>query len=278
MRKLAVGVLITLMVATIADFASAAYAEYRYCTALREASDLEFDPEITISGFPFVDQAAGDTYDQIGITARGADLGDGRRGDLRSKLSDVRRAGGEWVIGESTELTAGKATASLKIDSVNLGRFLGIVDLTVTTPAPEDKAGGGGPGDGILSTSNGVILTGTVNVSGSGDSSHSSGQRREKVSVAVGLSVRGGALRIVARSLYSGSAEHVESDVPSGAEPMVLAQFTKTLPVLPLPWSMPAVKAASQGSDVVLEADPAPLIATARDFWQGPSRGGRTLR
>lgn len=269
MRKLAVGVLITLMVATIADFASAAYAEYRYSTALREASDLEFDPEITISGFPFLDQAAGDTYDQIGITARGADLGDGRRGDLRSKLSDVRRAGGEWVIGQNTELTADKATASLKIDSVNLGRFLGIVDLTVTTPAPEDKAGGGGPGDGILSTSNGVILTGTVNVIDPGNSGHSSGQRREKVSVAVDLSVRGGALRIDARNLYSGPADHVESDVPSGAEPMVLAQFTKTLPVLPLPWSMPAVKAASQGSDVVLDGEPRPLVVTARDFLPG---------
>ena len=278
MRKLAVGVLITLLVATIADFASAAYAEYRYSTALREASDLEFDPEITISGFPFVDQAAGDTYDQIGITARGADLGDGRRGDLRSKLSDVRRAEGKWVIGQNTELTAAKATASLKIDSVNLGRFLGIVDLTVTTPAPEDKAGGGGPGDGILSTSTGVILTGTVNVSDPRNSGHSSGQRREKVSVAVDLSVRGGALRIDARNLYSGPAEHVESDVPPGAEPMVLAQFTKTLPVLPLPWSLPAVEAASQGSDVVLEAEPAPLVATARDFWEGPSRSGRTLR
>lgn len=278
MRKLAVGVLITLLVATIADFASAAYAEYRYSTALREASDLEFDPEITISGFPFVDQAAGDTYDQIGITARGADLGDGRRGDLRSKLSDVRRAEGKWVIGQNTELTAAKATASLKIDSVNLGRFLGIVDLTVTTPAPEDKAGGGGPGDGILSTSTGVILTGTVNVSDPRNSGHSSGQRREKVSVAVDLSVRGGALRIDARNLYSGPAEHVESDVPPGAESMVLAQFTKTLPVLPLPWSLPAVEAASQGSDVVLEAEPAPLVATARDFWEGPSRSGRTLR
>ena len=278
MRKLAVGVLITLLVATIADFASAAYAEYRYSTALREASDLEFDPEITVSGFPFVDQAAGDTYGQIGITARGADLGDGRRGDLRSKLSDVRRAEGKWVIGQNTELTAAKATASLKIDSVNLGRFLGIVDLTVTTPAPEDKAGGGGPGDGILSTSTGVILTGTVNVSDPRNSGHSSGQRREKVSVAVDLSVRGGALHIDARNLYSGPAEHVESDVPPGAEPMVLAQFTKTLPVLPLPWSLPAVEAASQGSDVVLEAEPAPLVATARDFWEGPSQSGRTLR
>jgi hypothetical protein len=271
LRKLVVVVVVTLMVATIADFASAAYAEYRYSRALRVASDLDFDPEITISGFPFVSQATGDRYDGIGITARGADLGEGRRADLRSKLSDVRRAGGDWAIGKDTELIVGKATASLKIDSVNLGRFLGIVDLTVTTPAPEDKAGGGGPGDGILSTDRGVILTGTVNVGGMSDLGHSDESERMKVSVAVDLSIRGGALRIDARSVYSGPAEHVDADVPAGATPMVLAQFTKTLPVLPLPWSMPPVTAASQGSDVVLEADPKPLVATAEDFWQGPS-------
>jgi hypothetical protein len=186
-------------------------------------------------------------------------------------LSDVRRAGGGWVIGNTTELSAREATSSLKIDSVNLGRFLGIVDLTVTTPAPDDKPGGGGPGDGILSTDRGVILTGTINVSEMSNSGHSWTARREKVSVAVDLSIRGGALRIDARNLYSGPADHVDSDIPAGARQMVLTQFTTTLPVLPLPWSMRAVRASSQGSDIVLEATPKPLVATARDFWQGPS-------
>jgi hypothetical protein len=270
-RKLLVGVLIVLVVATVSDLASAAYAEYRYSTALRAASDLEFDPEITVSGFPFIAQATGDEYTQVGITARGADLGNGRRGDLRSKLSDVHRDGGGWIIGENTELSAREATSSLKIDSVNLGRFLGIVDLTVATPAPDDKPGGGGPGDGILSTDRGVILTGTINVSETSNSGHSVGSRREKVSVAVDLSIRGGALRIDARELYDGPADHVDSEIPADAERMVLAQFTTTLPVLPLPWSRMAVTASSQGSDVVLEGEPKPLVATARDFWQGPS-------
>lgn len=269
MRKLLAGVLIILVVATVTDFSVAAYAEYRYSRALRAASDLDFDPEVTMTGFPFIPQAVGDDYDQIGITARGTDLGNGRRGDLRSRLSGVHRIGGDWVIGESTRLRVDKVSGSLKIDSVNLGRFLDIEDLTVTTPAPEDKAGGGGPGDGILSATSGIILTGTVTIGDPGNSGHSFRSREEKVSVSADLSIRGGALRIDATSIYSGSAEHVESDVPPDAVPMVLGQFSQTLPVLPLPWSLQATSAASQGSDVVIDGEPKTLEVTARDFLPG---------
>lgn len=269
MRKLLAGVLIILAVATVTDFSVAAYAEYRYSRALRAASGIDFDPEVTITGFPFIAQAIGDRYQGIGITARGTDLGNGRRGDLRSKLSGVHRIGGDWLIGESTALRVDKAGGSLKIDSVNLGRFLGIEDLTVTTPAPEDKAGGGGPGDGILSSDTGIILTGTVDLSETGNPGHSAGEQREKVSVSADLSIRAGALHIDATAIYSGSAEHVESDVPTPQVPFVLAQFSQTLPVLPLPWSLPAASASSQGSDVVLDAEPTPLVVTARDFLPG---------
>lgn len=269
MRKLLACVLIVLGVATVTDFSVAAYAEYRYSRALRAASDLDFDPEVTITGFPFIPQALGDDYEQIGITARGTDLGNGRRGDLRSKLTGVHRLGGNWLVGEDTRLRVDEASGSLKIDSVNLGRFLGIEDLTVTTPAPEDKAGGGGPGDGILSSDSGIVLTGTVNLSGSSNSGHNDARKREKVSVSADLSIRGGALRIDATRLYTGSADHVESDIPDSQVPAVLAQFSQTLPVLPLPWSLPATSAASQGSDVVIDAEPKSLVVTARDFHPG---------
>jgi hypothetical protein len=268
-RKLLAGVLIVVLAAVGIDFAAAAYAERHYSLALRSASDLEFDPEVTITGFPFIAAATRDEYDRIGITARGTDLGNGRRGDLRSNLSGVERVGGDWLIGATTQLRVDKVSGSLKIDSVNLGRFLGLDDLTVTTPAPEDKAGGGGPGDGILSSSSGVILTATVNLPNVGNLGHIRDVDRERVSVSVDLSIRGGALRIDATGIYSGSAEHVDSDVSPEQLPAVLAQFSRTLPVLPLPWSLPAASAATQGSDVVLSADPKPLVVTADDFWQG---------
>ncbi|WP_020105030.1 DUF2993 domain-containing protein [Nocardia sp. 348MFTsu5.1] len=270
MRKLLAGVLIVVLAAVGIDFATAAYAERHYSRALRAASELEFDPEVTIAGFPFIAAALSDEYDRIGITARGTDLGNDRRGDLRSNLSGVHRAGGAWLIGEQTELRVDKVSGSLKIDSVNLGRFLGIDDLTVTTPAPEDKAGGGGPGDGILSASSGIILTGTVTLPKVGNLRHSQGSDSRKVSVSADLSIRGGALRVDATGIYSGSADHVDSDLSPLQVPAVLAQFSKTLPVLPLPWSLPASSAATEGSDVVLSADPQPLVVTADDFWQGP--------
>ncbi|GAB2665866.1 hypothetical protein GCM10027169_29990 [Gordonia jinhuaensis] len=246
-RKTIIGVVVVAVVVIAALFAVdtglAISAENRLSTSLRSGSGLDYDPEVTIGGFPFASSMRHHEYPRVGITARGVDLGDGRHGDLRSTLHEVSLPGNRWSVGPHDVLTVSDANGSLRLDSVNFGRFLGITDLTVTTPAPRDKAGGGGPGDGLLSASTGILTTGTVTVA--------PGLRRT-VSVTVDLHVVDGALRVVATGFYSGPAEHASPDLDAAQRQAALAAFTRTLPVLPLPWGMVAVKAHTEGSDVIL--------------------------
>ncbi|SIS17187.1 Protein of unknown function [Williamsia sterculiae] len=245
-------VVIAVAAAVLVDVGAAIRAEHRFAVAVRSGSGLSFDPEITIGGFPFLRAAADHRYPQVGITARGVVVGschDGVlcRGDLRSALTDVRTDGA--TVTSRSSMRVSRVSGSLTIDSVNLGRFLDIIDLTVTTPAPRDEPGGGGPVDGNLSASSGILLTGTVPVPRTGRDAAA------KVSVVADLSVVGGALRVQATGFYRGPEEHVTADVPDGSRAAVLAAFTRTLPVLPLPWGIVATSAHTEGSDVTVAGD-----------------------
>jgi hypothetical protein len=244
-RKLIVAAIALVMsvvvLAVVADFTAGIVAEYRFSRSLRSAAELRSDPEITISGFPFAAAASRGEYSQIGITARNALVGDGRQIDMRSRLSSVRTP--TWLIGENTMFHVDSVDSSIKIDSVNLGRFLHIVDLTVTTPADKNDAGGGGPQDGLLSKSTGILLTGSVQLDG----------KQQKVSVLADLAVVDGALTVRATAPYSGPEEHVSTHIDDADLPGVLAQFSATLPALAMPWGIAPTTAQTQGSDVVLQ-------------------------
>lgn len=259
MRKLIVAAIALVtsvaVLAVVADFTAGIVAEYRFSRSLRSAADLRSDPEITISGFPFTTHAARGRYSEIGITARNALVGEGRQIDLRSRISSVRTP--TWLIDANTPFHADAVDSSIKIDSVNLGRFLHIVDLTVTTPADKNDAGGGGPQDGLLSKSTGILLTGSVQLD----------DKKQKVSVLADLSVVDGALSVRATGRYSGPEDHVSTHIADADLPGVLAQFSATLPPLRMPWGVAPTVAQTQGSDVVLEGTGGARELRLTDFW-----------
>ncbi|WP_082501680.1 LmeA family phospholipid-binding protein [Williamsia sp. Leaf354] len=239
-----------------------------------ESPALLYEPEVTISGFPAIPHILDGHYPAIGITARGVaatgtatfphnrqphqrrECGSGApcRVDVRSRLSDVEVAGSHSLtqpFPPSSSLAVRSATASTTLDSVTVGRFLGIDDLTVNTPAPRGRAGGGGPQDGLLSRTSGVLMTGTVR--GPDD-------RDVKVSVTVDLSIRSGELHLEATGFYDGPEEHSATRVAPEYERSVLDQFTATLSSLPMAWGTEATSARSSGSDLMIEGTPHPQI------------------
>ena len=286
-RALIVGVcvvVVLLVVAFLADLGAAARGEYRLSRSLQASPQITFDPEVTLSGFPYVSHAARGEFSGATITARGVAVAGChiRRGctaELGARLGTLSVPDG-WSIGPSDTMHAESVDAYTRLDSVNLGRFLGILDLTVNTPAPEGKAGGGGPQDGLLHRSSGVLLTGTVALPPSDSPLPSAGGettpvpadtpsaseyrgRKAKVSVSVDLSIRDGRLHLQATDFYDGPEEHEsapELDGPDNAalRAQVLQRFSTTLPPLPLPWGIPATGAHSEGSDVLLVADTGP--------------------
>ncbi len=265
-----VGALVTI------DTVRAGRSEHQLATALRSAPRVEFEPEVTLGGFPYTTHARRGEFPGLVITARGIAIG--APPDLlgvpqtcattvcRAELgvhADTVRARDRWRPDSVIGLTGVQAYA--KLDSVNLGRMLDITDLAVNTPAPVGKPGGGGPGDGLLERTSGVLLTGSVSLPPTrpsprtdgkfGPSTQKFGGKRVRVSVTVDLSVVDGDLAIVATGFYTGPEEHARGDVPAEYRSAVLARFSWRVPFPRLPWGVTPTVATSSGSDVLIRGN-----------------------
>lgn len=291
-------------VTAVADTFLASRAEQRLSVALTAAPGVGFRPEVTLGGFPFLSHARSGEFTGATITARGvtapgcqytpvaADGGhDGCFAELGATL-------GPLTVPDAFDITADQAirtqsiTAYASLNSVNLGRFLGILDLTVNTPAGADRVGGGGPQFGNIERTDGVVLTGTVALppttapstdgvptpTNSPAASEYPGPTT-RVSVSVDLSVRDGRLHIAARSFYTGPENHVTSAIVTGDDAdlvdgmrfdrlrqAILDRFTTTLPPIPMPWGLRATGAHSAGSDIRLTASSGPVDVQPRRF------------
>lgn len=276
-----IGVLVTV------DTLRAARSEHQLATALMTSPRVTFEPEVTLGGFPFATHAHRGEFPGLVITARGVtapgppDLKDVPltctttvcRAELGVRADSVRAAAADrWHGGAPIALRGVHAYA--KLDSVNLGRMLDITDLAVNTPAPRDRAGGGGPGDGLLELSKGVLLTGTVSLPPQRPSPRSDNRfppsaqkfdgQRTTVTVTVDLSVVDGELLIVATGFYTGPQEHADGHVPAEFAKAVLARFSGRVPYPQLPWGVVPTKANSAGSDIVISGE-APALTVRPD-------------
>ncbi|UPG67525.1 DUF2993 domain-containing protein [Gordonia hongkongensis] len=272
-KVLVIGVVAALAAAGVAlgvDVGAAIRGEHQFSRALAQSPRVTFDPEVTIAGFPFTSQSSAGHFDGATIAARGVELPGCPpargvcRGELGASLGPFDVADGSG-FSASDVLHTGSISAYTRLDAVTLARYLRIVDLTVSTPGPDDTAGAGGPQDGIVSRESGVVLTGTVALPpGDGldpadpPSASSYDGPKVRVSVSVDLSVVDGALDIRATGFYTGPERHVDAEVPAEFRAAVLDRFSLTLPRLPMAWDVEPDRAESFGGDVQLVGDSGP--------------------
>ncbi|MGO3326889.1 LmeA family phospholipid-binding protein [Gordonia sp. (in: high G+C Gram-positive bacteria)] len=273
----AVVVVIVLVIGFLADTLAASRAEHRVAAAVEESALVDFEPEVTLGGFGFLTRASDGRFPSMAISARGVTItGCGDRGactaTVDARLGDVT-TGDVWKFDATTPIHTGAITAETRIDSVNLGRVMGITDLYINTPAPEGKAGGGGPGDGLLERTDGIMLSGTVPYPDSPEYEHglppsASGYTAPKVKISVSarVFVVDGLVHVEATDLYDGPEDHYSADVPPEFRAHVLKRFSSVLPPLPMAWNTVPSKALSRGSDLVVAGNSDQRIVKPIDY------------
>lgn len=243
MRKLIIGLAFVLALALAVDFGAAAYTEYRVSRALRDGGDLVSDPEVTIHGFPFLTQAAAGRYQRVEIRATDVPTDYVDKTTIEATLSDVRIPVSDLVDGSVSTVPMRQLDARVRIDATDLGRFLDIPDLQVSTPPADRSDGTGGSGGSGTTTSGAVVLTGTV----------AAGPLDTTVSVTAELRLEGDGVSIVASDLYFGPEGNANFTVPDVLKPVVLGLFTTTIDSQQLPFGIVPSDVYAEGGQIVIE-------------------------
>jgi hypothetical protein len=226
MRRLLIGVAVTaaaVVITTVAavgiDFGTSVYAEYRLSCAVRRAADLRSDPFVAILGFPFIPQAMNNHYDELEIKANAVDHAVLGKATLEATMHSIDLTDASWLIRPDAKLPVGKLESRIIIDSMHLGRYLGI--------------------------SHGLVFTGTPK----------SANFDKRVSVSVDLSIAGAdraTLVLTPVGILTGP-DTANQKVPDDKRGAVLAAFRRQLPDQRLPFGVGPTSEGARGSDVIIE-------------------------
>lgn len=248
-RKVLVGLVATVTTVVVAavgaDFGGAIFAEYRWARTVRSANDLSFDPWVGILGFPFVLQATRHDYNEVEIRASGVEHPVVGRVSLEATMHSVDLTGTSWLIDPDAKLPVDELEGRIIVDSTHVGRYIGIKDLLVEAPQVDTNDPTGGTTESGISSSKGVVFTGTPTGSGID----------EKVSVSVDLTIVGDeqtTLVMTATGVLTGPGT-ADEDVPEDKKAAVLAAFSDTIPGLRLPFALAPTTAGARGSDLIIE-------------------------
>jgi hypothetical protein len=248
-RKLLIGLTATVTALVVGvvgtDFGSAIYAEYRLARNVRTAAGLNWDPWVAILGFPFLTQVRNHRYKEIEIRAAGVDHPVVGKASLEATLHGIDITDSSWLIRPDAKLPVRKAESRIIIDSTHIGRFMGIDDLLVEAPSRETNDSTGGTTESGISSSQGLVFTGTPKQSG----------LDKRVSVAVDLSFAAGnetTLVLTATGILTGPGT-ADEPVPDDKTAAVLSEFSHTITGQKLPFGIAPTTAGARGSDVIIE-------------------------
>lgn len=240
------------------DFGASVYAEYQLSRAVRRATDLNADPFVAILGFPFLPQANRDRYDEVEIKAPAVEQPMIGKAMLEATMHSVELTGATWRFQPDAPIPVATLESRIIIGSVYLGRYLGIRDLMVEAPPAETNDNTGGTTESGISSSQGLVFTGTP--AGYG----------KRVSVAVDLSMAGPdrtTLVITPTGVLTGP-DTADQDVPDEQRAAVLAAFHGSLPQQRLPFGLAPTSQGARGSDVIIEGIADDMTVTLPQFRQ----------
>jgi hypothetical protein len=249
-KKLAIILVIVFGLLVVADFGAASAAEYQVSKQMRAQLQLSEDPSVRINGFPFLAQAAMGDFRDVQLQAQAVKVGQLSEVGLEANLHHAKVSAADMIAGKANKLDVAEIVGRARLKSSDVGRLIGITDLTIV-PAPKDALsgvpGGGSdrtqtPGTTVDQTKTTIQLDGSVNIAGADN----------KVRVIAVLSLLNGQMKIEPRKLELNNNALGPIPLPPLFQKSVLQQFTTTLDPGMLPFRIsPTAVRAEEGALVV---------------------------
>jgi hypothetical protein len=255
-RRLLIIVIVVVAVLVAADFGMAAAAEYQVSKQMRSELNLTSDPSVDIEGFPFITQAIGGDYRDISVAASGVAVNNTLRDlEVDADLKNVRISLSNVLSGNFSSLSIDEVDGQVQIKASDLGRLLGIPDLTIN-PESLDFIEGFGVDEkqqqiqqvtgNTNSTSAGIGLSGTVDIAGV-----------QTTVSAYGLISLVGSDIVVKPTKLELSNSSITGPIPDAIEDPILGQFTHTFSPndLPLPFAVTPVGVQVQPGTLIVQGE-----------------------
>jgi hypothetical protein len=233
-RRLLAALVALVVLVTVVDFGAAAYAEYRISREVRMQLGLSADPEVRINGFPFLTQAIAGDYRSVDVRANRVPVPRFGEVAVEATLRGIRLPAAKVLSGAVSSVVADSVDARVRVGALDLGRYLGVPDLEVTTPPRL-------PGTADSAPRTSIILTGTVTVAGVSN----------KVSVDASLSLQGGAVAVTATRLTAGTAG-AGSPFADSVVNALLSRLSVTIDPSAIPFGIQPTAVRAEGSDIVV--------------------------
>jgi hypothetical protein len=240
------------------DVGASIYAEYELSATIRRAADLRSDPFVAILAFPFIPQAMTDHYDELEIKANAIDRSMVGKATLEATMHSIDLADASWLIRPEAKLPVSKLESRIIIDSVHLGRYMGITDLMVEAPPQETNDATGGTTESGISGSRGLVFTGTPKPA------HF--DKRVSVSVDLSIAVNDATTLVFTPTGVLTGPNTANQAVPDNKRDVVFAAFRQRLPGQRLPFGVAPTSQGVRGSDVIIEGITENVTVTLEDF------------
>ncbi|WP_407686936.1 mannan chain length control protein LmeA [Mycobacterium sp. HUMS_1102779] len=242
------------------DYGTSIYAEYRLSTTVRKVAKLGSDPFVAILAFPFIPQAMRRHYNELEIKANAVDHALTGKATLEATMHSIDLTYASWLIRPDAKLPVGELESRIILDSMHLGRYLGISDLMVDAPLRETNDATGGTTESGISGSHGLVFTGTPKSAGF--------DHRVSVSVDLSIAPDDQATLVFTPTGVLTGPDTANQPVPDDERGAVLHAFSTTLPGQRLPFGVAPQTVGARGSDVIIEGISYGVTITLEEFRQ----------
>jgi DUF2993 family protein len=267
MRKVLIGVSAAAIAVAVlavgavgADYGTSIYAEYRLSTSVRKVANLGSDPFVAIVAFPFIPQAMRRHYSQLEIKANAIDHAMVGKATLEATMYSVDLTYASWLIRPDAKLPVGRLESRIIIDSIHLGRYVGITDLMVEAPPAVTNSATGGVTASGISDSHGLVFSGTPKSAGF--------DHRVSVSVDLSIAPDDPATLVFTPTGVLTGPDTANQTVPDDKRDAVLRAFSTRLPNQRLPFGVAPTSEGARGSDIIIEGVARGVTVTLDGFKQ----------